>query len=486
MPRLALYCHGLVAALSLVLLVSGCVRLPGPDTGISELHDQVEKQLLRDATLAFVQADYADAIALLRRFVGTHPHSSRTLEARWWLARSYQGSGDLPSAAEHFRVLANAPMPNPYRAEARVRATRLEELLGKPATGEPVNGILVSLTSPHLSDDRVPVLADHHPIEGSVILLDIPCGHDRKGLRNGQPLLPRAMDSVVRQLHGRGAAVYLGVTLRCLGNMADVPHRTLAQWRDWEYVPSSRSRSATTSGALRRSPYYSLGNTGYLEFLVGWLSQLRGLPLTGLVLRSEVPSGIDEGFSPLALAAFKREFDVHFDPVQILDEYGPRSEAWPDASVQLPAVFWKWAGWKARERLRTLRYLVDTLRVRLPHLQVGLEVQYHSVADPAYGLVHLAEDWVAIARSPFDVFLTTIDDTSPALPYAASQGMPAQPDRSAESMEEGAYPVFDMVRYLGKPDKVWAIVSSQTPQASGQSWRLPEGVGRVRDYRVVP
>ncbi len=480
MPRLFSYCHCIVVALSLVFLVSGCVRLPEPDTGTGGLRDQVEKRSLHDATRAFMRANYGDAIALLHRFVRMHPHSSRTLEARWWLARSYQGAGNLPVAAEHFRVLADAPMPNPYQAEARVRATRLEGLLEGPATGEPVRGVLVSLASPHLSDDRMPVVADHQPIEGSVILLDIPCGVDGTVLRNGPPLSPRTMGSVIRRLHNRGAAVYLGVTLRCLGNAAGAPRGTLARWRDWEYIPPSNPRSASTSGALRRSPYYSLRGVGYREFLVGWLSQLRGLPLTGLVFRSEVPSGMYEGFSPLALAAFKREFGVNFDPVRVLGDDGPRFAAGSDANVQLPAVFWKWAGWKARERLRTLRFLVDTLRVRLPRLRFGLEVQHHSVTDPVYGLVHVAEDWVAIAHGPFDVFLTTINDTKPA------RGVPAPRDRSAEGSDERAGSVFDMVQYLGKPDKVWAIVSSQASRTLGRSWRLPEGVGHVRDVRVVP
>ena len=440
------------------------------------LENRVEGQLLHDAKRAFVLADYSNAILLLHRFVRTHPHSSQSPEARWWLARSYQGSGNLPAAAEHFRLLANIRTPNPYRAEALARAVRLDDLLGKPTTGGSANGILMSLASLRMSDDPVSVIADNQKIAGAVMLLDVPCGLDGNGLRNGQPLSPRAMGSVIRHLHGRGAAVYLGVTLRCVGHIAEGQRRALEQWQDWEYSP--------TSGALRRSPDYSLAFEGYREFLIDWFSQLRDLPLTGLVFRSEVPSGMYAGFSPLALHRFKREFDMDFDPVQVLNDYGPLSATGSNADVQLPAVFWKWAGWKARERLRTLRTLVGTLRVRLPRFQFGLEVQRESVADPAHGLVHFAEDWADAARGPFDVFLTTITDAKPTLPPSASRGSPALQGFSARGSEGDA--VFRMVRHLGKPEKIWVVLPRQAFQTFGQSWTLPDGVRHVYDHRLLP
>ncbi len=486
MPRLDSYCPLIVVTLSLSLLLSGCVRSTGPDQRVRGVDDQVERQLLRDATLAFVRADYADAILLLGRFVRTHPHSSRSLEARWWLARSYQESRNLSSAAKHFRLLADVRTPNPYRAEALVRAAQIEDLMEKPTTGGPVNGILVSFDSLPMSDDPVSGIADKHTIKGATVLLDVPCGLDGKVLRNGQPLSLRAMDSVIRRLHSQGAAVYLGVTLRCLGHVADAQHGTPERWHDRDYTPSSELQTASTSGALRRSPYYSLRFGGYREFLVDWLSQLRSLPLTGLVFRSEAPSGMDEGFTPLALKAFEREFGVTFDPVRVLNDYGPISATSSDADVHLPDVFWKWAGWKARERLRTLRGLVDALRVHLPHLQFGLEVQSQSVVAPLRGLLHFAEDWADMARGPFDVFLTTIKDTSPALPRAASRGSAAGRDVAVGESEGWAGPVLRMVQSLGTAETVWTILPRRALQTPGLAQMLPEGVRRLYDYRAVP
>ncbi len=450
------------------------------------LRNQVEKQVLHDAKLAFFRADYPDAILSLHRFVRTYPHSSRSPEARWWLARSYQGLGNLHAAAEHFRLLARAQPSNSYQAEALVRAAQLEDLMGEPTTVGPVNGILVSFASLRMLDDPESGSVDDQRIEGSTILLDIPCGLDGNVLDNGQPLSFHALDSVIRRLHLQGAVVYLGVTLRCLGNMAEDRHDTLEHWQDWAYSPSSDSQATTTSGLLRRSSYYSLEFWGYREFLVDWLSQLRDLPLTGLVFRAEAPSGVHEGFSHSALKAFKREFGVSFDPVRVLDNHGPIPAAGFDGEAQLPDVFWKWAGWKARERLRILREMVDTLRVRLPLLRFGLEVQHRSIADPTHGLVHFAEDWADMARSPFDVFLTTInEDESPALPHSTSQGLPATRGSSVGS-PEGSGPVFQMVQHVGKPEKIWAILPRRALQTLSQPWMVPEGVGRVYDYRVAP
>ncbi len=479
MPRCASCVPFIAAAIALVLLLSGCFRLPVPDPGMRELRDLVERRLLHDAKQAFLRTDYAEAIPLLHRFVRTHPHSPRSPEARWWLARSYQESGHLSSAAGHFRLLADARRPNPYRAEALVRAAQLENLPGEP-TGGPAHGIMVSLASLRLSDDWTSIMPDVHTSEGAIVLLDVPCGLDDAVLRDKRS--PLAMDAVIRRLHRQGTAVYLGVTLRCLGDMAEDRRGALEPWRDWNYHPPPGPRTAPTSGGLRRSSHYGLEFWGYREFLVEWLSRLRGLPLTGLVFRTETSSGMDEGFSPLALQAFQREFGVNFDPVRILDDHGSTLATGSGADAQLPAVWWKWAGWKARARLRVLRDLVDTLRVRLPHLRFGLEVRRQSVADPVYGLLHFAEDWADVARGPFDVFLTTITDTSPGSPHAASHGSPATRD----SAPGGAGAVWHMVQVLGQPEKVWAVLPRRAYQARNPPWRLPNGVGRVYDYRVVP
>ena len=460
----------MVITLASLLLLSGCFRAAGPDVGVRALRDQTEKHSLDQAERAFLRADYSTAVLLLNRFLRTHPQSSLSLEARWWLARAYQKTGNLSSALEHFRFVANTRTWNLYQTDARFRVTKLEEQLSRPLTSGSVKGILTSLGA--LPGDVDAMIATNREVEGSVILLDVPCKVDGNSQNNGELFSFDAMRSAVQHLHSRGAAVYLGVTLRCLGQFAQ--ERKLDDWKDWIYDPQS--------GTVRHSPYYSLHFWGYQKFLVDWLAQLRDLPLRGLVFRNEIPVGQYEGFSPLAVQLFAREFGVDFDPVRMFhdDRAGPANDF--NSGVQLPAVFWKWAGWKSRERLRIVQSLVQALRVRLPHLEFGVTLKSPSLTDPMRGLIHFAEDWVAVARAPFDRFLIAIEGPNPTIVRPTAQGSSTV---FSESNDEVG-PVVKLVQYLGKPEKVWAVLSGRGMHTRTQTPILPKEVGRIYDHRGVP
>ncbi len=464
------YLRAIVLTLSVSLLLSGCFRSPAPDLGVQALRDQTEKHSLHQAKIAFLRADYSAAVLLLNRFLRNHSQSPRSLEARWWLARAYQEAGKLSSAVEHFRFLAH--VPNPYQTEALLRMTQLVGRLGESMTNGSIEGILVSLDSVQTSSDWDSVILTNQEIEGSMILLNVPCDVDGNALGNGRPFSLEAARSAIQHMHAQGTAVYLGVTLRCLGRFAHDQREALEHWKDWEYDPQS--------GRLRPSSYYSLNFWRYRVFLVDWISQIRDLPLAGLVLRNEVLDGLYDGFSPLAVETFTQEFDVDFNPARIFNEYRPVSTIDADSGVQLPAVFWKWVGWKARERLRILQDLVQTLHVRLPRLQFGIEVHLQSVADPVQGLVYFAEDWVDIARGPFDMFLVMIEGPGPSSPHVTSQDSPRGFSKN------WAVPVLHMVQRLGKPEKIWTLLPDQATQAGRQSWVLPEGVVRIHDHRILP
>jgi len=436
-----------------------------------ELRAEIEKLSLQQAQRAFFRADYSTAVSLLNRFLDTHPQSPRSLEARWWLARAYQKTGNLPSAIEQYRFLANTWTWNVYQADARSRVAQLEERLGKSPANGSGKGILVSLGS--LTGDVDAAVSASMDIEGSTVLLDVPCRVHGHMPDNGQPLSFEAIQSVIQRLHARGAAVYLGVTPRCLGHVAR--QRDMENWRDRTYDPQP--------GTLRRSSYYSLHFAGYQAFLADWLAQLRDLPLTGLVIRNEVPVGLYEGFNPVAVRLFAREFGVDFNPVRMFNGDQAVLQTNSESGVHLPAVFWKWAGWKARERLRNLRGLVRTLRVRLPHLEFGMTLQSQSITNPVRGLTHVAEDWVDVTREPFDRFLITIkEERESTLAHQTSQ---SSPTGFPESHDETAA-VAKMVEHLGKPEKIWVILPERTAHLRIQPGGFPEGVGLIYDHRGVP
>lgn len=466
------YLRFIVLTFSAFLLLSGCVRSAGPDLGVMELRDETEKLSLQQAQQAFLRADYSTAVQLLNRFLRTHPQSPRSLEVRWWLARAYQKTGRLSSAVEHLRFLANTPTWNVYQADARYRAAQLEERLGTSMAGRAGKGVLLSLSSVQTPGYVDFALSTSREIAGDTILLDVPCRVDEVPSDSRQSFFFDAMRSAVEHMHSQEKAIYLGVTLRCLGQFARESESD--NWKDWAYDPSS--------GTLRRSSYYSLHFGGYQAFLMEWLVQLRDLPLTGLVIRNEAPVGLSEGFSPLAVPLFSREFGVAFDPVRMFNDeramLGPDTES----GVHFPAVFWKWAGWKARERHRIIRSLVQTLRVRLPHLEFGMTLQPQSVTDPVRGLIHFAEDWGDVARGPFDMFVIRIEGSDPAVVHPISQGSPT----GFSENNDGVTAVAEMAQHLGEPEKIWTIMALRSGSARIPSTMLPNGVGRLYERPGVP
>ena len=460
----------IAGTLSALLLMSGCFRSAGPDLGVRALRDQTEKHSLQQAELAFLRADYSTAVSLLNRFLDIHSQSPRSLEARWWLARAYQKAGNLSSAIEHYRFLADTRTWNVYQADARSRVAQLEGRLGKSMTNGSIKGILVSLGSTTGDvDSMIPASTE---IKGSTVLLDVPCRVDGNMQDNGQQLSFEAMRSVIQHLHSREAAVYLGVTPRCLGHVAG--QRGLENWKDWTYDPQA--------GTLRRSSYYSLHFAGYQAFLVDWFAQLHDLPLKGLVIRNEVPVGLYGGFNPLAVRVFAQEFGVDFDPVRMFNDERAVHGSDFNSSVHLPAVFWKWSGWKARERLRSLRDLVQTLRVRLPHLEFGMTLHSQSITNPVRGLIHFGEDWIDATRGPFDRFLITMKEQESTLAHQTSQSSPTGFSESDDEMAA----VVKMVEHLGKSEKISTILPGRTPQTHIQSGILPKEVGLIYDHRGVP
>ncbi|MYD31895.1 MAG: hypothetical protein F4201_00620 [Nitrospira sp. SB0677_bin_15] len=462
----------IVITLSALLLLGGCVRSAGPDLRGLELRDEIEKLSLQQAQRAFLRADYSRTVQLLNRFLRTYPQSPRSLEVHWWLARAYQKTGRLSSAVEHLRFLANTPTWNVYQTDARYRAAQLDERLGKSMAGKARKGVLLSLASVQTPGYMDLALSASQEIASDTILLDVPCRVDRVPSASQESFLIHAMRSAVEYVHSQKKAVYLGVTLRCLGQFARKSES--GKWKDWAYDPSS--------GTLRRSSYYSLHFRDYQAFLVDWLARLHDLPLTGLVVRNAEPLGLSEGFNPLAMQLFAREFGVSFDPILMFGDDRTVFQTNSESGVRLPSVFWKWAGWKARERLRIIRSLVETLRVRLPHLEFGMTLQPQSVTEPMRGLIHFAEDWIDVARGPFDMFLVKVEGPDRKIVHSIAQG--SSPESSEPNNDVTA--VAEMAEYLGKPDKIWTIMAPRSGSAYRPSPMLPKGVGRIYERPAAP
>ena len=132
--------------LVLLLFCSGCVKTPSPEAALESLRVRAAQRLLQEGRQEALLGHYQEAAFLLNRVLTSHPSSSLSNEARWWLARSYQQAGNLQLALENYRSLAQSTKKNAYRAEAKLRVAEIEGILGLSYSEQLVmNGVLVSV-----------------------------------------------------------------------------------------------------------------------------------------------------------------------------------------------------------------------------------------------------------------------------------------------------------------------------------------------------
>jgi hypothetical protein len=126
----------------LFVVLSGCAdlahRFPPsapPDASRIDPARDAQTRLLESAYRAYAQERYPLASALLQRFVDANPDSPRLSEARWWLARSYEQSGNLSAALIAYRRLVgeaagSIPRAGSYEYDALNRLDEFRRSLG--------------------------------------------------------------------------------------------------------------------------------------------------------------------------------------------------------------------------------------------------------------------------------------------------------------------------------------------------------------------
>ena len=141
---------------------------------LQELRAQAEGHMLQDAKLAFDRSDYPEAILLFNRFIKIHSHSVYVLEAQWWLAQSYEKSGNPRLALGHFQRLAELVNDHPYRHEARLRVRSLIESFGVTVLSAKAHGVAIDWESLQTKGELL--LIDQLPqSKGAVWMINLGC-----------------------------------------------------------------------------------------------------------------------------------------------------------------------------------------------------------------------------------------------------------------------------------------------------------------------
>jgi hypothetical protein len=236
---------------------------------------------------------------------------------------------------------------------------------------------------------------------------------------------------LIPSAHRQGLSVVAAVSPRRI-NWVD---RSLA-WLDRSYDPVHRQ--------LRLSPYMDLFHPAFQEYLVGLLTDLVDTGADGILFRNDVPVGPYDGFSVFAVQAFERDFQTRLEPARLFTpaKSTGQSARSGEGAEPLPAEFWHWTGWKARERMKILGRLSRAMRLRGNTVHTALEVHREAVTDPRAALVRYGEDLLE-AKRRFQYFL--LRPSSPA----ATSGVNGSPTSIVLEQMKGL---------LGRADRIWTTI----------------------------
>ncbi len=463
-----------------------------PDFQQSESIRRIHDRLIQEARHHFEEGDFPQAIRQLTQLLGLHPQSDLEEEGHWWLGQSYEQIGDWKSAQHEYRFLASAPIGQRYQSHSAQRLKEIQSLLEQTESPpKDTQAIRFALNQLPGTDGFEQGINKMKQDGVTTLLIDLGCLRtplSNSPSKSSEQLpeigqLQASLRSYVEQSHRAGLLMYVGVNLRCLGHWSPSEHQA---WRDRMYQ--------VDTGEFQTTPLFDLFHPAYQEFLSRFLSRLCKEGVDGLVFLNDHPLGIVDGVTQIGVQRFEKQFGVAFDPSQIFHQgfdplqIGKTSQRplGPAGSSAEHSLFWRWAGWKARERLTILEAVVDRLRSQYPSVQFGLELHPHALTDPVGALVKYAEDAMDATRRPFSFFFVRpeLDRRSTFTEQAVIEKLRRI---STKAVLDRLLPVVDDPRrvWVSMPAKNGQRLLPQTAASDVSPLRdFPSGIGVVHDLRA--
>lgn len=453
---------------------------------------EAQARLLHDAHAVHVLGQHSKAIELYQRFIETYPASPRLSEARWWLARSYEGFGDTRTAVAQYRQLvtvdaATSDERDVYQGRAIERLEELRRTEGEaliPSSGH-VAVLLRCHQLPPASglEEWVRKLAEARV---SALLLEIgssvgppgssPCGsatsESDAGLTTQSGVLFQTKQApVVEDLFAQliSLAHRQGVFVFGVLNLQRMPWwQDHSEWRGSVFEPRTRG--------IHPSRYLDLLNSSFQTHLGRLLRDLAILDVDGLFIQPRMKDGFAFEFSTESLRGFETRYHTSIDPTELYAGAPMGTDVTSagsvSGSVSEPAAhqeFWRWVGWKAHEHYAVLERIKSQLQTINPRLRVILEVHSEAVMDPLRALVEYGEDVVEARRLGFDILLGG----------ERSDGGESIQRKSPESARPNAS-LRHLVDVPGAPQHVWILARAEGADQIGGHLNLPERAHAIR------
>lgn len=453
---------------------------------------QIHERLLKKAQDHFDAQQFQDAIRELTRMLALDPDVDLEGDGHWWLGQSYDHVKDWESAQYEYRWLASAPTGQRYQTHSSRRLKEIQGLLEEQkAPPQDTQAIRFTLNQLPVAEGFEEGITKMKHDGVTTLLIDLGCERLELNQADSQSAEKRpdigGLQSLIRSYatrsHRAGLLMYVGVNLRCLGNWAPSEHQA---WRDRTYHIDTKTFQTTK--------WFDLFHPAYQEFLSRVLLRMCKEGVDGVVLLNDHPLGPVDGVTKIGLKRFEKQFGVSFDSSQVFYQgFEPLrlANVSRGGSIQMGAntkdrLFWRWVGWKARQRLAILESVVDRLRSQYPSVQFGLELHPHALTNPVGALVKFTEDAMDATQRPFSFFFVRpeIDRRSTYTEQAVIEKLRRI---STKAVLERLLPVVDDPRrvWVSMPAKGGKRLRSTTAAEDATPLQnYPIGIGVVHDLRA--
>ncbi|MDX1411093.1 MAG: tetratricopeptide repeat protein, partial [Nitrospirales bacterium] len=436
------------------LIVAGCGKPAHRQDRSQDLDRKAQEQVLRNARVDFEQGRDSKVINDLNRFLSVHPQSPREREVRWLLAQSYERTGRNRAALKQYQIISKELSSGQEKQEVAKRIDELEQRLKKVGTqSEPINVVRISLSQfSRLANDRA--ILKRLLQEGvTSVLVDFGCPeksvpHTQPAVKTRDLSTQSQLGLSVAQVHQQNLLAIVGINLRCLGYLDS---RTPKQWLDGSFNP--------VSGKVQPSRYFDIFHPQYQKLMAYEIKKMTDSGIDGIVFLAEAPMGMYDGFTPGSVETFNKTFHTQMNPHTVFgDGVSQRnSQTFPDqnphvrVSATEAAEFWRWTGWKARQRLIVLQGLMDQVYAHKPAISFGLELHPESIEDPLWALTRFSEDFLEAKQKSFRFFLITPQSGR----KIQSQPSPPTPIALEDFSKESRTLVDRMTLVLPNPSRIW-------------------------------
>jgi len=375
--------RGAAMTLSLALLCACSQRLAPSSASpvpLEQIHDDpvrdAQSSLLREAHRAFTQARYPAAVLFFRRVVDSPGSEGLQLaEARWWLGRSYEETGEYRAAMAEYRVLATGDSEGDaqvlrFQQQALSRLDQLRQIPGRPDVMA-ARQIAVELPQSQLPPVSGWVAWFQAVLKAGITTVVLDSAAFDWEHEEGR----ETVQAFIGAAHLAGLSVWGALDLHQGRGVLLKPEWVNRSWAKKGEVVNGHEPTGTP--AMRPDPLHP----DYQAVIEDRVIRLLRAGCNGIFIRARDSLGYAQEFSDGSFQRFASAFGLTTTPQQLLGD-----------AVEEESTYWRWVGWRARGYATAAAHIGKLIRDADPAGRLLIEIHGNTVVEPLFGLEQYGED----------------------------------------------------------------------------------------------